>query len=617
MSFLSLNIRQNTFNRTFIWIVFLLAHYITFAQSTSNEQIQNRQRSILIYNFAQQIGWDNINEIQTFTIGVLGRDPLIKELEKIAAQRRIHGKTIKVKELSSLKDIRNISLLYVHERFNYDIQDVLKRVSKKNILVISENYYFNTSMINMIHTGESFQYEMNRGRMQRENFTIGQDLIKNAIDSKKKWQDLYKISEKSLASEREIVVKQKEVLEEQKVITQKQSRTIVAQKELLIEQFEKIDTKETRLEKLEMIRDEQQKRFRQKLSLLDSLENFIKKQEDHIQLQEDAITLQKNDIAEQSAFIQEQLTQIDDQKKILQAQKSEINTKSKQTLLVSIIACIALLAGFFVYRSARARRRLNHILLEKNNAIKQKTEELETQNQEMEQFAYIASHDLQEPLNTINSFINLLSEEYKETFDDVGKQSLDFIADASARMKILVTSLLEYSRLGRDKVFDKVACNKILINIQNDLSELISSTDSNLTVASLPTVIGNPTEIRLLFQNLISNAIKFIPNDRTPTIHISCEKIIASNGSTVSKSYWKFNVVDNGIGIAPKHREKIFAIFQRLHSKETYKGTGIGLAHCKKIVESHGGTIGVDSKEGQGSTFWFTIPCETISTNMQ
>ena len=600
--------RQSSYNNILIWLMFIAFIGKAFAQTSTEQRIKNRQRAIVIYNFAQQIGWAGMSDTPTFIIGVLGNDPILDELQKVASRRRIHGKPVAISAISSIKAIKNISVLYVNEKFNYDIEQVLKRVSKKRILVISENYQFNSSMINIIHAGDSFYYEMNRSNILEENFTIGKDLSKNAIDSQKKWLELYKVSQQELVAERQTVAEQKETLKEQKVITEKQSKTIVAQKEFIMEQFEKIDTREIRLEKLEIIRDEQRKRFRQKLTLLDSLENFIQQQETHIKLQEEAIELQKKDVEKQSEYIQQQLVQIADQKKILAAQKSEITTKNRQTMLISMVAILALIAGLLIYRSNRIRKRLNVKLKEKNKAIRQKTEELEIQNKEMEQFAYIASHDLQEPLNTISSFINLLSEDYNDAFDDVGKQSLYFIANASKRMKVLITSLLEYSRLGRDKIFEKVSCNTLLENLQKDLSQLIKTSNTKLTVTTLPSVQGNPTELGLLFQNLISNAIKFMPEDRTPEISVSCQKIVQPQEDGAGESFWKFTVTDNGIGIAAKHQEKIFAIFQRLHSKDTYKGTGIGLAHCKKIVEAHGGVIGVVSKENKGSAFWFTIP---------
>ena len=596
-------------------LVTLLAPFLIFSQQQLDTSLQNKQRAILIYNLAQQIQWDNAQEIDSFTIGVLGNDSIIYELRKIANQKRLNVKPIVVKTLLSISEIKNISLVYVHERFNFNMNQILKKVSKKNTLIISENYRYNTSMINIVNTGQNFQYEINSYNIKEEGFSISPELLKNAISSKTKWQKLYIESENHLSSERKKVTQQKleilqkeKVLLEQKTINTKQVKEIESQKEIITEQFQDIYKKESRLEKLELVKNEQNQRFRQKLELLDSLENFIVKQEKHIVLQEEAIATQEKAITVQEKFLKEQLAQIDEQKKILYKQKNELNTKRNQVIIAFILAGLSCLAGFFVYRSNRLKIRLNKELVLKNIAIKQKTEALETKNVEMEQFAYIASHDLQEPLNTIASFIQLIDEQYKDSMDEIGKQSITYIGQASKRMKVLITSLLEYSRLGKAHNLELVNCNLVLNNLRKDLKELISNSNSKINVDVLPNIQANKVEIRLLFQNLISNGIKFMPKDKVPIIKISCKKELIKSIDNNSQMMYKFSVKDNGIGIKEEHLQKIFAIFQRLHNSEEFKGTGIGLAHCKKIVESLGGQIGVISEENIGSTFWFTIP---------
>ena len=224
--------------------------------------------------------------------------------------------------------------------------------------------------------------------------------------------------------------------------------------------------------------------------------------------------------------------------------------------------------------------------------------ELEQKNQELEQYSYIASHDLQEPLRTITSFTDFLNEEYHDKFDDQGKQIFKFIKDATGRMSSLIKNLLDYSRIGHQEELTKVDCNQILQDISNDLSALISQTNTVLEINNLPVIYAYPTVLRLLFQNLLTNAIKFSKKNITPIIQID---------AITKKNEWEFSVKDNGIGIKKEFQHKIFAIFQRLHLKEEYAGTGIGLAHCQKIVNLHGGDIWVKSKEEQGSTFYFTI----------
>ena len=223
---------------------------------------------------------------------------------------------------------------------------------------------------------------------------------------------------------------------------------------------------------------------------------------------------------------------------------------------------------------------------------------LEQKNQELEQYSYIASHDLQEPLRTITSFSDILFNEYNDKLDDNAKQIFSFIKQATGRMSSLIKNLLDYSRIGYQEDLTKIDSNQLLKDISNDLSALISQTNTVIEINELPIINGYPTVLRLLFQNLLTNAIKFTEKGVDPIIKINAIK---------KKEFWEFSIKDNGIGIKKEYQNKIFAIFQRLHLKEEYEGTGIGLAHCKKIVSLHGGEIWVKSTYGKGSTFYFTI----------
>ena len=224
--------------------------------------------------------------------------------------------------------------------------------------------------------------------------------------------------------------------------------------------------------------------------------------------------------------------------------------------------------------------------------------QLQSKNRELEQFLYIASHDLQEPIRTISGFNALLSKKYSNNFDDDGKKILGFISQACNHMVELIKGLLEYGRIGREKIISDIDCNEILEAIKNDLALAIEESNTKIISQKLPVIKGYKTEIRLLFQNLFSNAIKFRKTGLNPVIHFS---------SVDKGKYWLFSVEDNGIGINAKYNEKIFQIFQRLHLTSEYEGSGIGLAHCRKIVEVHGGKIWVDSIPGKGSVFNFTI----------
>lgn len=231
--------------------------------------------------------------------------------------------------------------------------------------------------------------------------------------------------------------------------------------------------------------------------------------------------------------------------------------------------------------------------------LRQINQELTRSNQELEQFAYVASHDLQEPLRKIKSYTELLAENYLGAFDNKADKYITYITDGATRMQALISDLLTYSRLGRNNPKMKaIALETVVEQTLLDLSNTIEESNAVITVTSLPTVQANPLQMAQLFQNIITNALKF-KGKTTPKIHIEAKR---------QQQEWVISVSDNGIGIKPQYAERIFEIFQRLHSRDKYPGTGIGLAICRKIVEYHSGRIWVESEIGCGTTFYFTLP---------
>jgi PAS domain S-box-containing protein len=233
--------------------------------------------------------------------------------------------------------------------------------------------------------------------------------------------------------------------------------------------------------------------------------------------------------------------------------------------------------------------------------IKQKSEELFRSNQELEQFAYVASHDLQEPLRTIANFVGLLEKTQCAKKDDEANNYLNFIISATSKMQNLIKDLLDYSRVGKSITFSIVDCNTILKDVLAGMGASIQGSNAKITYDILPKVKGNDIQLKQVFQNLISNSIKFRKKNSIPEIKISVEE---------KATEYIFAVKDNGIGIDEKHINKLFVLFQRLHPEAEYPGTGIGLATSKKIVLLHGGKIWVESKLGEGSNFYFTLPKE-------
>jgi light-regulated signal transduction histidine kinase (bacteriophytochrome) len=238
-------------------------------------------------------------------------------------------------------------------------------------------------------------------------------------------------------------------------------------------------------------------------------------------------------------------------------------------------------------------------LREANERLTRKAQELSRSNAELEQFAYVASHDLQEPLRMISSYTQLLARRYAERLDSDAREFMEFVVDGAARMKQLIEDLLAYSRVGtHGKQLKSTDCGAVLQKALTNLRSAIETNGAVITHDALPTVAADGTQLAQLFQNLIGNAIKF-QGKNAPRVHISAQ---------AQDETWLFVIEDNGIGIEPQYFERIFMVFQRLHTKSEYPGTGIGLAICKKVVDRHGGRIWVEPGAERGSRFCFTLP---------
>jgi PAS domain S-box-containing protein len=225
--------------------------------------------------------------------------------------------------------------------------------------------------------------------------------------------------------------------------------------------------------------------------------------------------------------------------------------------------------------------------------------ELEIRNKELEQFAFIASHDLQEPLRTVSNYMQVFEEDYIDRLDDNARTYLTSVNNATKRMSVLIKGLLDFSRLGRNRKLTSVDSKKLIEYVIADLHTVIKNSQAVIDIEEMPVINLYEIEMGQVFQNLITNAIKFSKKGVRPEIRIGSKKV---------NEKWQFFVCDNGIGISPGHFQRIFEIFQRLHPEDVFEGSGIGLANCKKIIELHQGEIWVESKIGEGSTFHFTIP---------
>ncbi len=251
--------------------------------------------------------------------------------------------------------------------------------------------------------------------------------------------------------------------------------------------------------------------------------------------------------------------------------------------------------------------------------LRNKVYALESANESLEQFAYVASHDLQEPLRKIQAFGNRLSTKYADQLEGAGQDYIARMQNAAARMQTLINDLLKYSRVGRMREpFQPVDLEALIEAIRNDMETAIQHSGAQIITRELPAVQGEPSQLRQLFQNLISNALKFSQPGIPPKVTVSCQVASqadkeASGNLWEEEDYYKIMVADNGIGFDEKYLDRIFNIFQRLHGRSEYEGTGIGLAICRKITENHEGAITATSQPGQGATFYVLLPENLIN----
>src|SRR5260221_31387 len=257
------------------------------------------------------------------------------------------------------------------------------------------------------------------------------------------------------------------------------------------------------------------------------------------------------------------------------------------------------------FQNEEKEKRAAELIIANEELVFQNTEkekmaaELIIANKVLQQFAYVASHDLQEPLRTVSNYMQVFNEDYSSLLDEKALQYLRSVNSATKRMSMVITSLLDFSRLGHTAKLVNVDCAKLIDDVMVDLDSVIRNSNAIIEVSAMPKLNVYETQIRQVFQNLITNAIKFHKKGTQPKVHISAERI---------NEQWKFSIRDTGIGISPVHFERVFNIFQRLHTSAEYEGNGIGLANCKKIIQLHKGEIWLESSLGQGTTVYFTIP---------
>ncbi|WP_221409055.1 YfiR/HmsC family protein [Reichenbachiella versicolor] len=554
----------------------------------------------MIYNFMQHVRWSNENEFQVYKLGVSRSEPLLSVLRDMESEgRTVRGKKIEIVEISGTADIIDLQAVYINKNYHFEIDEVLSKARGSNLLVISENYGFNKSMINMLEIDNVFHFEINQTLLNKEGFVIARTIKNAAITTSKRWQSLYQSSEKNLQEEQEKVELQKMQLKEQQ-------KLLNDQRLQLEEQVRLIDDRNLELEKSFMEYNQLVSKNKDLHTEYLKEKNYLSKVRNELETQAAEVTNKKLEISELDSQLKEkeqvfskQLDQIRRQRITLSEQGYELNYQRNYIVLLSGISVLLLIIGFVIWRGYVLKHKSEKQLKVKNRQIQEQKRQIELKSKEMEEFAYVASHDLQEPLNAITGLVKIIE---RDKLDDETNTYMGFIDESTDRMRDLIKGLLEHSKLGDKIKPTKVDCSEILEQVLANLKQVIDDKNAVIVYQPMPNVYGHETQLISLFQNLISNAIKFSQKGIPPKIDIQSRPVTQG-----SNKYWQFAIHDNGIGIPVEYQERIFSIFKRLHSRTEYEGTGIGLAHCKKIVELHNGEIWVESIKGEGSIFYFTI----------
>lgn len=577
-------------------VLLLLLPYSAQCQDLQNEQVKRLQRSIFIFNFAQQVGgWPNFDAVKTFKIGVLGNDRSALDLQSLAQKRTIQNKPVEIVTFNFVKSLEGIQVVYVNKKFNYDLEYILSKISGQNILLITEDYNYNSSMINMIGVGNSFKYEINSSLISKEGFSVLPSLKKYAVSSSQKWQELYKKAEQSLSTVKKIEAKQDKLLKdkEQQILTQEE--LISKQKVAIDTTLKTISQKNDWIKQLGSESELQKQKYEDKLLIEKELEKSIQWQIAIAKAQAAQIEVSNKEIEKQTELLTRQTNEIQSTNKVLKEKNSEINVHKKANLFLIVIVILFVVSIILIYRSYLLKKKLSAKLDYKNNAILHQSQLLEFKNKKLEQFNYIATHDLKVPISNLQGYYSFLKEDLKtddeellDTVHWIGKsieQSMSLISDLTAVIKS------DERQMDIEQIRFEVLIDSVLENLNNEISK--NKVQLHYDFRQCNRINYGRVELKSILQNLISNSIKYQSPNRTPKININ---------TSFEGEFILLSVSDNGLGIdLDKHLGDLFAPFKRIHTNA--EGSGIGLYMIKGIIESSGGRIVVKSELNKGTEF--------------
>jgi len=607
----------------------------------SNAQQVERPMAIsaYIYSIAKNIQWQNEDSLKEFHFLIIGNDEnIIREMTNLSKTRKLRNKPIRISSATNYTGMIDLQLVFVLQDKSDQLISIYSQIENYNILLVSDKYEDKRLiMINFYDSKEgSLKFEINKSNIINQQLTILPDVIfvgGTEVDV----AQLYREGQKSLftlqkqmaayesnlaALEMEISNKSKEA-ELAKDSLLRQSEQISGQQETLVSQSLLLNRRQTDLELLVKERKEQQR-------VLHLLSEDIKKQKSELEKGKEQLAKLQKEIEIKESRLQSQLQVLEDRGQTIHRQRNIMYL----FVVIIILVVFLVLSLFMAYRAKKNHNKhlelkvaqrtveLNILneqlrveLIERKNAeqkiqklnetleerVNERTSQLAAINKELESFSYSISHDLRAPLRAIFGFSQILSKRHRESLNDEGQQYMDYIVQASVRMEHLINDLLEYSRLGRKSIdIYPISLNKVIDTVHSDFRQKLENVEASFFVEKeIPEILGNEILLQQIFINLIDNAITYRRTDVPLEIKINFEQ---------DAKHVTLKISDNGIGIPKEYWEKIFNIFQRLHSEDNYPGTGIGLATVRKSVTMLNGIIWVDSVVDQGTTFYVNLP---------
>lgn len=584
--------------------LFIFSQYVVNGQVTYQDL-----KSALIIKLSNSIHWSNETDIDSYQIGIYGIDTsTYNRLTSISARIKINKKPFNVSWVHDLKVLDQYQLIYVDQSRSADLTKMVKRIERKNILLISEQSVDTKNiMLNLLYnlSDEILSFEVNKANLIIENFTFTDQLLLlggSEVDLRNLYHELkisLEIEKKEVeAKSTELVKKQNEIKSFQKKIEEhKDSLKILNSETSFLQQNIKLREEELNLTSLNL---ETQKLILQRQFVKSEDQSTkIKLQIERINKQELSIGESINTLDSLSYVRNELMNSLEEQELTIITKQSLIESQKKLLFFFILFSIVLAALSFVTYRTLWNKRKIAKKLEDSNALLNDQHKSILHLNKDLETFNHSITHDLRAPLRAIEGFVDVIKEEYFDKPDKEAKRLFGIIQANITRMSDLIRDLLKFSKMGNEELKLK-SC---------DLNELIklalvetgnSFNQTKVKVNKLPVKWVDRSMMQQVFVNLLSNAFKFSKNQTSPEIEIGSYK--SEEGKDI------VFIKDNGVGFDMNYKNKLFSIFQRLHSEEDFEGTGIGLSIVKRIIDKHHGEIWTESKIDQGTTFFLSLP---------